>query len=415
MRNFDARKKVGLGACVLVCLLFFSSAVFSQKKFLFDATKAETAGNADWVIDEDNNVQARYPTPNQSTVTASTPENYWTGALSSWGIALVKLGDSVETLPPGKAISYGDSTNPQDLSSYDVFIVDEPNVPFTATERNAIVQFVKNGGGLFMISDHEGADRNNNGWDAVRVWNDLLRNNSVQSLPFGFLIDSTNYSETTTNILSSSTDPILNGPAGKVTQLQYNNGATMTLNPATNTSVHALIWRSSAQQGSTNVMCASSLFGKGRVVIIGDSSPADDGSGASGNSLYNGWLGPVDHSYLHLNASLWLAKITDVTSVGENSLQPLHFELFQNFPNPFNPSTTIRYTLPARSAVRLRIFNVLGQMVTELVNAEQAPGDQSVVWNANVADGVYFYKIEVTETSAPRQRMIDVRKMVLLK
>jgi hypothetical protein len=72
-------------------------ATAAGKKFLFDATKAETAGNADWVIDEDNNTPQRFPTPAQSTITASTPETYWTGSLSSWGIALVKAGNSVET------------------------------------------------------------------------------------------------------------------------------------------------------------------------------------------------------------------------------------------------------------------------------------------------------------------------------
>ncbi len=79
--------------------------------FFFDATKAETAGNADWVIDEDNGTPQRIPTPAQATITASTAETFWTGALSSWGIALVKAGNSVETLPSGAAITYGSTTN----------------------------------------------------------------------------------------------------------------------------------------------------------------------------------------------------------------------------------------------------------------------------------------------------------------
>jgi hypothetical protein len=87
------------------------------KKFLFDATKAETAGNADWVIDEDNGTPQRIPTPAQSTIVASTPETFWTGALSSWGIALVKAGNSVETLPSGTAITFGNASNPQDLAN----------------------------------------------------------------------------------------------------------------------------------------------------------------------------------------------------------------------------------------------------------------------------------------------------------
>lgn len=132
-------------------------AITGQKKFLFDALHAETAGNADWVIDEDNGTPQRIPTPAQSGITSSTPETYWTGALSSFGIALVKEGNYVETLPSTGAITYGNSSNAQDLSNYSVFVVDEPNTPFTATEKTAILNFVKNGGGLFMVSDHDGA------------------------------------------------------------------------------------------------------------------------------------------------------------------------------------------------------------------------------------------------------------------
>ena len=56
-------------------------------------------------------------------------------------------------------------------------------------------------------------------------------------------------------------------------------------------------------------MAASSTFGAGRVVIIGDSSPADDGTGSPGNTVYNGWNENVSHARLHLNASLWLAQL----------------------------------------------------------------------------------------------------------
>jgi hypothetical protein len=157
---------------------------FPQKKiFLFDNTKAETAGNADWVIDEDSNVPGRYPTPAQSTITSSTVETYWTGALSSWGIALVNLGDSVETLTSGSTITYG-TANAQDLKNYDVFVIDEPNIRFSTAEKTALINFVQNGGGLFMISDHTGSDRNNDGWDSPMIWNDLFTANGIVTNPF---------------------------------------------------------------------------------------------------------------------------------------------------------------------------------------------------------------------------------------
>ncbi|MDP4151022.1 MAG: hydrolase [Bacteroidota bacterium] len=281
----------------------------SGKKFLFDATKAETAGNADWVIDEDNSTPQRIPTPAQSTVTASTAETYWTGALSSWGIALVKAGDTVETLPSGAAITYGNASNPQDLSHYAVFVVDEPNILFTAGEKTAILNFVSSGGGLFMISDHNGSDRNNDGHDSPNIWNDLMTNNSMTTNPFGFSIDLTNISETSTNIWTgASTNPILNGSQGAVSSLQFNNGATVTTNPSANAAVQGLIWQGGFSQSTTHIMCASSTFGSGRVFVVTDSSPMDDGTGAPNNTLFVSWSIP-SHTALFMNASLWLAKL----------------------------------------------------------------------------------------------------------
>ena len=279
------------------------------KKFLFDATKAETAGNADWVIDEDNSVPQRIPTPAQSTITASTAETYWTGAISCWGIALVKAGNTVETLPSGTAITYGNASNPQDLSNYDVFVIDEPNILFTAAEKTALLNFISNGGGLFMISDHNNSDRNNDGHDSPNIWNDLMTNNSVATNPFGFSIDLTDISETSSNVLSgNTTNPILHGSQGNVTQLQFNDGATVTINPSANSSVQGLIWQTGQTQGNTHLMCASSTFGTGRVFVVTDSSPMDDGTGAPNNNLFVSW-NLFSHTQLFMNASLWLAKL----------------------------------------------------------------------------------------------------------
>ena len=279
----------------------------TPKKFLFDATKAETAGNADWVLDADSSPQ-RFPTPVQSNVTATTTESFWRGGLSAWGIALAKLGHSVETLPSGTAITYG-GTGTQDLKNYDVFVVDEPNIRFTAAEKTAILNFVKNGGGLFMISDHTVSDRNNDGWDSPAIWNDLMSTNTVQTNPFGIKITLNNFSETTSNRLSATTNPILNGSQGIVTNLKYSAGASMSINRTANATAQGLIWRGSSSQGTSNIMCATATFGTGRVVAIGDSSPADDGTGATGDTLYPGWTELTSHSRLHLNASLWLAKL----------------------------------------------------------------------------------------------------------
>ncbi|MGL2966360.1 hypothetical protein [Flavobacterium sp. XGLA_31] len=279
----------------------------TPKKFLFDATKAETAGNADWVLDADTSPQ-RYPTPAQSNITSTTTESFWKGGLSAWGVALAKLGHTVETLPSGTAITYG-GTGAQDLKNYDVFVVDEPNIRFTSAEKTAILKFVQNGGGLFMISDHTVSDRNNDGWDSPAIWNDLMSTNTVKTNPFGITITLNNISETSSNRLSATTNPILNGSQGTVSNLKFSNGATMSINTTANNTVQGLIWRGTSSQGTSNIMCASATFGLGRVFVIGDSSPADDGTGASGDTLYPGWTELVSHSRLHMNASLWLAKL----------------------------------------------------------------------------------------------------------
>jgi hypothetical protein len=94
---------------------------------------------------------------------------------------------------------------------------------------------------------------------------------------------------------------------------------------------------------------------------------------------------------------------------------PINFELSQNFPNPFNPCTMLQYGVPITSRVRLQIYNVLGQVVAELINGEQAAGWYRIQWNANVSTGIYFYRIDAVSLNDPNNRFVQVKKMLLLK
>jgi len=284
-----------------------SGSTSTAKKYLFDASQAETAGNADWVIDQDNSVPIITPTPSQTGITSTTSETYWTGAISSWGVALAKRGHTVQTLPAAGLITYGTTTNAQDLSKYDVFVMDEPNKALTTAEKQAILSFVQNGGGLVIVSDHNVSDRDNDGWDSPRILNDLFTNNGVKSNPFGMSVDANSFSGLSSNV-STTASPITSGLAGNVTQLEYNSGASITINTTANSTVKGHVWRSGFTQTSTNVLCASATYGTGRVFLLGDSSPTDDGTGAPGNTLFNGW-GVYSHANLLVNASLWAAKL----------------------------------------------------------------------------------------------------------
>jgi hypothetical protein len=97
-------------------------------------------------------------------------------------------------------------------------------------------------------------------------------------------------------------------------------------------------------------------------------------------------------------------------------LTPSSIKLFANYPNPFNPETVIRYTVPDASAsytVTLKIFNVLGQEIATLVNEQKSAGYYEVKWNAlQQSSGIYFYQLSITDGSKTFQ---DMKKMVLMK
>jgi len=102
------------------------------------------------------------------------------------------------------------------------------------------------------------------------------------------------------------------------------------------------------------------------------------------------------------------AIITDVDS-DHDPVVPKTYSLTQNFPNPFNPSTVIEYTLPTSGFVTLKIYNILGQEVRTLVSDVQSPGKYSVRFDASsYASGLYFYQLRTGE-------FLDVKKMLLLK
>jgi len=85
--------------------------------------------------------------------------------------------------------------------------------------------------------------------------------------------------------------------------------------------------------------------------------------------------------------------VTSATGIGNNST-PVSFGLEQNFPNPFNPTTQIIYNIDQRGPVTLKIYDILGQEVSTLVNDNNEPGSYVAVFNGdNFSSGVYFYKL----------------------
>jgi hypothetical protein len=107
--------------------------------------------------------------------------------------------------------------------------------------------------------------------------------------------------------------------------------------------------------------------------------------------------------------------IYNPTDVGRTDELVTDFRLEQNYPNPFNPSTTIRYSLPLQSQVTVKIYNSIGENISEIVNLTQSAGSYQANWNAgNVASGIYFYSIEAIPTDGS-EVFRSVKKMILLK
>jgi hypothetical protein len=110
--------------------------------------------------------------------------------------------------------------------------------------------------------------------------------------------------------------------------------------------------------------------------------------------------------------------VTSVESSDDKSI-PTEFILSQNYPNPFNPSTSIEFSVPVNSNVTLTIYNLLGQVVTTLVNEEVSAGHYSTVWNGaddngfKVSSGVYLYEMKTNgNIGTPYSQ---TKKMILLK
>jgi len=129
-----------------------------------------------------------------------------------------------------------------------------------------------------------------------------------------------------------------------------------------------------------------------------------------GGYIITGWT----NSFGNGNDDAWLIKVENPMVEIDESFKPNVFALHHNYPNPFNPFTTVRYDLPEDAMVNITIYNMMGRQVRTLINRHQSAGYQSVQWNATndagspVSAGIYLYMIQEGEFR-------QTKKMVLLK
>ncbi|UCH66194.1 MAG: T9SS type A sorting domain-containing protein [Ignavibacterium sp.] len=127
---------------------------------------------------------------------------------------------------------------------------------------------------------------------------------------------------------------------------------------------------------------------------------------------------PSEYYVSAMTSASFRESLHPVTSVdgnygSNNNLTVEDFKLLQNYPNPFNPATTIKYSVPEVSFVTLKVFDVLGNEITTLVNEEKAKGNYEVEFSVNdrrrdYPSGIYFYRLQA-------DNFIETKKMILMK
>ena len=108
-------------------------------------------------------------------------------------------------------------------------------------------------------------------------------------------------------------------------------------------------------------------------------------------------------------SAVWNFRINATGIFQYSNGTPKEFKLYNNYPNPFNPATIIKFDVPKKSFIKIKIYDITGKEISNLVNMEMEPGGYEISWNGtNYASGVYFYKIETGD-------YIKVMKMMLIK
>jgi hypothetical protein len=166
-----------------------------------------------------------------------------------------------------------------------------------------------------------------------------------------------------------------------------------------------------------------SIFGKPMEVWLNDGMGyfTDSGLSLGGNNSYRGLdLGDIDRDgdvdifvayYGQGSNEIWFNDFINPVEDENNSINKLsnQYKLFANYPNPFNPTTKIKYQIPELSFVILKVYDVLGSEIATLANEKKSVGSYEVEFDAsNLPSGIYFYKLQAGD-------FIETKKMLLLK
>lgn len=168
-------------------------------------------------------------------------------------------------------------------------------------------------------------------------------------------------------------------------------------------------WTSAEKYTALSTGISSPSYGPGRAGVVVSCGPFN----LSSNQVeYVGFAVLHSGTLAGLKTNTQNAKTKYTSTIGIKNISteiPAVYELSQNYPNPFNPFTTIRFAIPKRDLVKIKVYDVLGKMVSELVNEQLDAGFYEVSFNGqSLSSGLYFYRIESSG-------FIQTKKMLLVK
>lgn len=145
-----------------------------------------------------------------------------------------------------------------------------------------------------------------------------------------------------------------------------------------------------------------------------DTSPANNSSNENGCwGVFMFPSGKIIGS--DMSNGLFVIKATTLTGITGNSIQPSEFSLSQNYPNPFNPTTKINFSISENSFVKLKVYDLQGKEITNVINDRRDAGNYEISFDANkfnLSTGTYFYKINVEGST---NSYTSTKKMLLIK
>jgi len=188
---------------------------------------------------------------------------------------------------------------------------------------------------------------------------------------------------------------------------------TLIHNGALDTLVYRLTSRGANFEGTVLADTAMLSLDAGSPPYSGEFSPSRPLSQFVGVEASGNWILQISNHSRTLIGTLeqWGVSI-DFTLVftsirASQETRPDEFILYQNFPNPFNPSTVIRYTIPHHARVTLMLYNILGERLATLFDGDQEAGDHQLTVNGSgLASGVYYYHLRAGSNSAVRRFML---------